>query len=172
MKGYYPIEIPTKKYIKAYIIARLGPKPIFSPDNRFGSKLYDVVSHSTNERRTEYANVRYNTTIKVYVSHHTFKQRGGTLNETNIKSFNIFMEDEIKACYRMYMDFYIDMLPSFEANLTQVRKHLGIDLDAWDTQSMQKDYYRYRLKAGKPLLYKNNYDQRIVMSKKNHTTAF
>lgn len=165
MKGYYPIEIPTKKYIKAYILHQLGDKPVINTQHRIGNKLYDVLTKTTNERRTEYSNVRYNTMIKVYVNHHIFNHQGGTLNETNIKNFNLFMEDEIKSAYRMLMDFYIDLLPSFEANLPEVRKRIGIDLDNWDTDSIKKDYYRYRKKTGKALLYKTS-DDRFVVPKK------
>jgi hypothetical protein len=107
----------------------------------------------------------------MYVNYYTFYHRGALLNETAIKSFNIFMEDEIKHKYRMYMDFYIDLLPSFEKNLPQVRKHIGIDLEHWQDDSIKKDYYRYRLRTGRPLLYKNNYD-RIVVAEKDHDPAF
>lgn len=156
MKGYISIEIPTKKYIKAYLLSELGEKPVMNTENPIGSKLYDILSHITNERRTEFSNVRYDARVKIYVSHHTFYHRGANLNETNIKNFNLFIENEIKSRYRMYMDFYITMLPSFEANLPQVRKHIGIDLEDWSDDSIKKDYYRYRLRTGKELFYKSN----------------
>lgn len=156
MKGYIPIEIPTKRYIKAYIQSQLGEKPLMSTDCRIGSKLYDVLNHKTNERKNQFANIRYNEKLKIYVSYHTFRHRGAFLNETNIKNFNLFVEEEIKSCFRLYMNFYISILPNFEANLPEVRKKLGIDLEAWSDDSMRKDYYRYRLYTGKPLLYTKN----------------
>lgn len=163
MKGYFPIEIPTKKYIKAYIHAQLGEQPIINTEHRIGNKLYDVLTRHSNERKSEFP--VYNARVKVFVNHHTFYHRGANLNETNIKNFNLFIEDEIKASYRMLMDFYIDLLPSFEANLPAVRKRIGIDLEAWDTDSIKKDYYRYRKRNGKALLYKNNYDRVITVKK-------
>ena len=165
MKGYYPIEIPTKKYIKAYIHHQMGEQPVINPAHRFGNKFYDVLTRHTNEFGSRFAKTRYNTRVKMYVPSSTFYHRGGNLNETNIKDFNQFIEDEIKATYRMLMDFYIDLLPSFEANLPEVRKRIGIDLDAWDTESIKKDYYRYRIRTGKPLLYKSS-DERIIVPKK------
>ena len=169
MKGYFPIEIPTKKYIKAYIHAQLGDDPIINTEHRIGNKLYDVLNRHTNERKSEFP--LYNTRVKVYVNHHTFFHRGANLNETNIKNFNLFLEEEIKATYRMLMDFYIELLPSFEANLPEVRKKIGIDLDAWDTESIKKDYYRYRKRAGKPLLYKSNAD-RVILPKSDIQYGF
>lgn len=171
MKGYIPIEIPTKRYIKAYLQSELGEKPVMTTDHKFGSKMYDLICHKTNERRTEFANVRYNASIKIYIHYHTFFVRGGHLNETNIKNFNLFVENDIKSRYRMYMDFYMQMIPSFERNLPEVRRHLGIDIDAWDTDSIKKDYYRYRLKTGKGLIYKSNAD-RIVVNRYSQDAAF
>ncbi len=51
------------------------------------------------------------------------------------------------------MDTFIEMLPSFESNLPEVRRRLGITTNDWDSDSMRKDYYRYRLASSLPLLY-------------------
>lgn len=164
MKGYIPIEIPTKKYIKAYVRAQLGENPMMSTEHNIGSKFYDLLQHETNERRTEFASARYNAKMKLYVSYHTFYQRGAFLNETNIKSFNIYLELQIKTRFRHYMDFYLEIYPNFSANLPAVRRHLGIDIEAWDDDSLQKDYYRYRKKNNRPLLYKND-EPRVVFGR-------
>lgn len=156
MKGYTPVEIPTKKYIKAYLHSELGEKPIMNNEHRIGAKLYDLLEHETNEDRKRFANARYNAQVKIYVAHHTFHQRGAFLNHTNIKNFNLYVENEIKGRYRMYMNFYMEMFPNFKENLKAVRKRIGIDFDAWNDDSIQKDYYRYRVRTGKDLIYKNN----------------
>lgn len=171
MKGYIPIEIPTKKYIKAYLLAQLGNMPVMSSSNRFGNKFYDLLRHTTNERKNEFSNVRYNARIKLFVNYHTFKQRGACLNETNIKSFNVFVEDEVKSKFHFLMDMYNEHLASFEAHLPEVRKKLGIDIEAWSDDSMKKEYYRYRLDTKKPLFYKNIYT-RTVPSERADNTAF
>lgn len=154
MGKYISVEIPTKSYIKAYLLSELGERPFMTPGNRIGSKLIDLLAHQTNDRRTAYATGRYDVYMKIYISYRTFHHRGANLNETNISNFNKFVEDEIKARYRTLMDFYIDTFPSFEANLPRVRKHIGIDADAWQNDSIKKDYYRYRKRTGKQLLYK------------------
>lgn len=156
MRGFIPIEIPTKRYIKAYMQAQLGERPLMTTETHIGNKLFDLLRNKRNERRTEFANKRYNARMRIYVSYHTFKQRGANLHETNIKNFNLFIEREIKEKFYFLMDTYIDMLPSFEANLPQVRKKLGICVEDWDCDSMRKDYYRYRLANGKALLYDKN----------------
>jgi hypothetical protein len=170
LKGYIPIEIPTKKYIKAYVTAQLGEKPLMSTDHNIGSKFYDLLLHETNEDRTRFSNVRYNAKLKLYVSYHTFYHRGAFLNQTNIKFFNLFIEKEIKSKFRHYMDFYIEILPNFMANLPMVRSLLGIDIDAWDDDSMKKDYYRYRKRNNKSLLYKN--DEPRIISHRHTDPAF
>ena len=156
MTGYIPVEIPTKRYIKAYVMHMLGEKPYMNNRHHIGNKLYDVLNHQTNERKNEFSNKRYNERLKVYVSYHTWRQRGAYLNETNIKNFNLYIEKELKDKFYLYMDFYISILPNFTANLPEVRRRLGIDIFHWEEDSMRKDYYRYRKEAGLPPLYSKN----------------
>lgn len=153
MKGFIPIEIPTKKYLKAYILAELGPKPILDSSHTIGNYLHVLLQHSTNERATVFASRHYTEMVKIYIPISLFRQRGANLNETNIKCFNIFIENELKKRYRKLMDDLIEMLPNFMANLPEVRRKIGIDIEAWPDDSIKKDYYRYRLATGKSLLY-------------------
>lgn len=171
MKGFIPIDIPMKPYVKAYLLKQLGEKPVIDPRDNIGNKMYDLLEHPTNERRSEYTNARYTTTVRIYINRRLFRVRGSHLNETNIKQFNAFVEGELKGKFYFLMDFCIDVFPSFEANLNYVRKVLGIDIEAWDDDSMRKDYYRYRLRTKKPLLY-NKTSSRIVPSDKNANCGF
>lgn len=168
MKGYIPIDIPTKKYVKAYLLSRFSGKVIMSPDNKFGNKLYDVLQHSTNEYKTDFSNVRYNDKLRIYISMHTFKKRGCHLNETNIKNFNSFVEDDLKDKFYFLMDFYIEILPVYSAHVDDVRKKLGIDIEAWSDDSMKKDYYRYRKSMGFALLYDKNRGVTVPTEKPAH----
>jgi len=179
MKGYIPIDIPTKKYIKAYLLSRFKGKIIMSPDNKFGNKLYDVLQHKTNERKTDFSNARYNDTMRIYISFHVFKQRGCHMNETNIKNFNSFIEKDLKDKFYFLMDTYIDILPVYSAHVDEVRKKLGIDDDHWSDDSMKKDYYRYRKSMGLKLLYdkknvseKNEFFTRTVPSESPASATF
>lgn len=155
MNGFIPIGLPTKKYIRAYVISQLGPKPVMNSDHHIGSKFYDLLTHETNEDKSRFANSIYNAELKLYVSYHTFKHRGGFLNETNIKNFNLYVEREIKSRFYFHMDLYMDLLPNITANLPAVRKQLGIGIDDWDCDSIKKDYYRYRRKNDMGIFYKN-----------------
>lgn len=173
MKGYIPIEIPTKRYIKAYLMARYGDKPIMSSDSMIGNKLYDLLQNKRNEDRKRFANKRYNAKIRIYVFYHVFNHRGANLHETNLKRFNLFVEQIIKEQFYFLMDTYIDMLPSFESNLPEVRRRLGITVHDWDSDSMRKDYYRYRLRTARPLLYeKSDISAVTVPSVSNADAAF
>lgn len=171
MKNHIPVDIPTKTYIKAYIMYKLGEKPVLSQQSIIGHKLYDLLQHQLNERKAEYTNSRYKCIIRVYINRHIFRTRGANLNETNVKNFNSFVENLIKHRYYELMDHYIDVLPNFEANLPAVRKKLGIDIEAWADDSMKKDYYRYRLENKLPLLYKKN-SSRLVPSMHDPGNAF
>lgn len=153
MKGYISIEIPTKSYIKAYLLHRFQGKVLLNQENVYGNKLYDLLQHPINEEGKRFSTVRYNDRMRVYISRHVFMHRGCHLNETNIKNFNNFVEDDIKDKYRFLMDIFVDINPTFQQHLESVRRHLGIDIDAWSDDSMKKDYYRYRKSMGKPMLY-------------------
>lgn len=153
MSKYIPIEIPTKKYVKAYLIGLFGDKPVMTSKNNIGSTFTDLLQHVYNDDCIEIPNTRLETRIKLYVSQHTFRQRGAFLNQINIKKFNGFCEKEIKQRFREHMDFYLGIHPSFIANLPAVRRKLCIDIESWDDDSMNKDYYRYRKENNLPLLY-------------------
>lgn len=153
MKGYIPIEIPTKKYIKAYILHELGPKPLMGQDHFIGNKLFDLLQHQVNQDKRKFS-IHYNTHVRIYISMFAFRQRGCNLNHTNIKNFNGFIESLIKDKFYFIMDFYLEVFPNISSNMQTVRKKLGISEEDWDDDSMRKDYLRYRKKIGKPLLYR------------------
>ncbi len=158
MKGLIAVEIPTKKYIKAYVLSKLGDKPVLTvSSDSIGNKMYDVLQHKNNERKTDFKNSRYTEVLKIYIHIRTFKKRGAYLNHTNIRNFNLFIELEIKDRFHSLMDDLIELLPSFENNLPEVRRRLGIDIEDWSDDSMKKDYYRYRLKKNKSLLYNKTF---------------
>lgn len=152
MTGHISIEIPTKRYIKAYIKSKFGDKPVMNRHTTIGSKLCDLLFQKNNTHAGRISK-KLTDSVKIYISMRMFKERGCNLNETNLAYFNTFVEDEIKDRFHFLMDFYIQLLPSFKENLVAVRRELGIDEDHWDDDSMRKDYYRYRLEIGKPLLY-------------------
>lgn len=161
MKGYIPIEIPTKKYIRAFIITQLGEKPFMTSDHVIGNKFFDVLQRSTNERKTQFASKHYNSKIRVYISLHTFRRQGAHLNETNVKSFNRFLQHLIKDRVRFLLDIYVPEQKGFEKALTKVRDMMKIEDEDWDSDSIKKDYYRYRLKMKLPLLYQKRSDKAL-----------
>lgn len=165
MKGFIPVDIPTKNYIKAYILSQLGPEPIMDKQHEIGAKIYDLLTHSTNERKSSYSNTRYKCVMRIYINKRLFKLRGANLNETNLINFNLYIERKIKRRFYELMDDRIEILPNFSANLPDVRRKLGIDIESWDDDSMKKDYYRYRQKKKKPLFYKRNFSQSVPLVK-------
>lgn len=147
MKGFISVDIPTKKYIKAYLLHRLGPQPVLDRRNEIGCKLYDLLEHKTNHKKTEFS-TRYDARIRLFIHKEAFHRRGANLNETNIKNFNRFLERKIKDRFHEVMDDLMFYLPVIEANLPEARRKLGIDIEAWQDDSMKKDYYRYRISEG------------------------
>lgn len=158
MQGFIPVDIPTKPYIKAYVISKLGATPCMGTDtDTIGNKLFDLLHHSTNERAYRFTNSMYTATLRIYIPVNTFKRRGDNLNETNLKNFNLFIEREIKYRFHQLMDDLQEHLPSFENNLPEVRRKLGIDIEEWSDDSMRKDYYRKNLRTKSKVNYKKTF---------------
>ena len=119
MKGFVSVIIPTKSYIKAYVINQLGDWPKMTTRHEIGNKLYDLLAHKTNERKTEFSNKRYNATIKLFISIHTYRQRGCCLNETNIKNFNLFLEKKIMG-YLVFLKNIIFMFSLIKKSINMI----------------------------------------------------
>lgn len=152
MKGFIAIDIPTKPYIKAYVHHKLGPAPVMKTNGEtISAKLYDLLQHRVDEFGSRPTNKMYTSRLRVFIPIHTFKRRGSNLNVTNLKNFNLFIEAEIKHWFYFLMDEYMTIFPNFMQNLPEVRRKLGIDLEAWSDDSMKKDYYRYRKKKGRKI---------------------
>lgn len=164
MRGYVSVDIPTKKYIRAYIVAQLGTPPVMNTEHVIGAKLFDLLEHPTNEDRKQFAQAQYNDVIRVKITHHAFVQRGCNLNETNVKNFNLFVKHLIKDKMRFLLDFYIEQTGSFTTALELIReKHLLISEDDWETETIKKDYWRYRKRSGSPLLYRKNIPEKSLI---------
>ena len=154
MRGHISIEIPVKGYIRAFMISELGEVVKLSRGTHWiNEKLYDLLEHKVNHQRT-ISKCNYDQKIRIFISMETFKRRGQYLNNCNIRSFNRFMEKMVKYRFYMIMDDLVDILPSFQNNLPEARRRLGIDIEGWSDESMQKDYYRHRKEVNKPMLYR------------------
>lgn len=152
MKGFITLDIPTKPYIKAYVLHKMGPAPKMVQSNSFISKkLYDLLQHETNRHGAVKISSMYTEKLRVYIPTDTYHRRGGNLNATNLKNFNGFLEDIIKHRFYELMDESMCIFDSFTQNLPDIRSKLGIDLEAWSDDSMKKDYYRYRKSLQKSL---------------------
>jgi hypothetical protein len=160
MKGFVPIDIPTKPYVKAYITHRLGnPAVITTENSTLGRKIYDLLEHKTNERADQFKSKHYTEKVRLYIPVRLWRRRGCFLNATNIKNFNLFAEEELKFRFHSIMDDLIFILPNFLSNLPEVRRRLGVDIESWSDDSMKKSYYRYRV-GNNNVFYLDKYNLR------------
>lgn len=165
MRGHISIWLPVKPYIRAYIQSQLGTPYIkLQRGHAINNKLLDLLDRSGNEYGKQ-AKCGYTDQIKVYIRMGIFEARGCNLNPTNIRAFNMFVEELVKQQFYFLMDFYIDILPSLEGNMQTVRRILGIDIEDWSDEAIRKAYYRYRKKSGKQLLYSK--DNNGIISSQN-----
>lgn len=155
MKGYVPYEIPVKRYVKAYIEHHLQVPLVMNRKCRHSiiEKLYDYMEKDA-PPPSDCTLKDYPCFIKVHITVDQFNRRGATITNTNIKNFNNFCETFIKEKFRILLDDAWAVLPGFDCHLPDIRQALGIGIEDWSDDSMKKDYYRYRLRTGKPVLRK------------------
>lgn len=152
MKRHFSLEIPTKKYLKAFIISQLGARPVITAEHVYGNVLFDLLQREPDEKG-QLINARYETCVTVFISHRIYYRRGVFLSHGNIKRLNNYIEEDLKTKFHFLMDFYNNNVQGFEMHLQKVRDRLGVDMEAWSDDSMKKEYYRYRKSEGKPLFY-------------------
>lgn len=146
MKGYVPVDIPTKRYLCAWVHSKLGDKPVMSETHHIGSKLNDLLHCKRNFRRSEYSSKAYPVTMRVYINKNTYRNKGCNLHETNIIAMNSYMESLFKEHVHFFLDTYVELTESLEASVELLREKFGIDEDEFPYETIKKDYYRYRQK--------------------------
>jgi hypothetical protein len=159
MKGYVPVEIPTKAYLKAWVHLELGEKPVMSQKHHIGSKLLDLLIHKRNYKQTEYKPHHYPVLMRVLINKHAFKNQGCNLNQTNIIKFNTYIESYFKSKMHWKLDFYMKVTQSVEASIELMRDDLGLDEENFPFDMIKQDYYRYRKEKG-IVLPKGGYKKR------------
>lgn len=148
MKGYVPVDVPTKPYIKAWMHAELGEKPVMSQSHHIGSKFVDLLERKSNYQKTIYSADHYPATVRVYINKHCFNKKGCHIHETNILAFNNYMESYLKSQVRFMLDVYFEMTKSVEASIEIMRDRIGIPEEHFPYDTVKKDYYRYRKSKG------------------------
>jgi hypothetical protein len=146
--GLIPVDLPTKHYLKAYIQSKLGEKPVMTSTHHIGSKLIDLLSRSENYRATRYQSAAYPVKMRVYITKDAFHNKGGFLNETNIISFNNYVQSYFKEYTRDLLDIYLELTQSIEVSIELMRDRVGLDENVFPYDLVKKDYYRYRKKKG------------------------
>jgi len=160
IKGYVPVDIPTKKYLKAYIQLTLGEKPVISQSSHIGSKLVDLMQSKRNHRMSRYQPQHYPETIRVYLNKYAFKNKGCNINHTNIIAWNCYLESYVKEHIRFLLDTYLELTMSLEASIEIMRDKTGLDENVLTYDQVKKDYYRYR-KGKDDLLPRGGYKKLV-----------
>lgn len=153
MKGYVPVNIPVKRYVKAYIEHNLAMPVKMDRKCRHSivEKLYDYMEKDA-EPPSDTTLAEYPCTITVHITFDQFNRRGATVNNINIKNFNSFCETFVKENFRILMIDAWKVIPGFDCHLPALREALGITIEDWPDDSIKKDFYRYRKRMGLTIL--------------------
>lgn len=156
MKGYVPVEIPVKRYVKAFIERNHSSPIMFDRRNKSAiiEKIFDYLERDQAIEIIPKHLWEYKYTIKVYLTNDQFHRRGAWLNSSNIRNFNSFAETLIKERFRLLMDEAWKVSPGFDCHLPSILRALNLTSEDWDYEAIKKDYYRYRLRNDMPILQK------------------
>ena len=152
MKGYISVDVPTKRYIKAWLIKNFGDRPAMTSSNLVGSMLHAFLNRHQDQRATMFATSIYESSVKLLIPYHVFKNHGHNLNKTNITDFNNFLQHLIKSDMRFYLDFYVEHGYKLKDAIDMVQVKLGLGEDDLPAETIQKDYFRYRQKKNMSML--------------------
>lgn len=156
MNGFIPVEIPTKPYIRQHLINRMGTTLKVKSDSLIGHFLLHLMQRSVDDEATDFAAIGYTTTMKLYIPGSVFKNWGANLSKTNIKHFNLFVQNLVKEEMRFYLNFYIENNHGLDESIEMVQAKMELPDDVMSYDAIKKDFYRWRQRMGKPMLKGKN----------------
>jgi hypothetical protein len=149
MKGYIKIIIPVRPFVRGYITNQYGINNAIKVDKKcfLGKKIFSLLSRVQQNQSKSFANMEmYKDQITIYISKYWMERRGCDLNADNIKEFNTYFETQIKERFIDIMNDLTELYDYVKPNIETARHKLGIEEDDWENSTLEKIWYRYRVK--------------------------
>lgn len=150
---FVKINIPTKRYLKAFLQNRFGEELLLSHHDPYGKCLYVLLSDNRKRKDMQPISGDYKEEMNVSLHRDAFRHYGFSISKTGVRAFNTFVEELFKEMVHSYIDGRLEVKPKLKDAIADMRIYFKIDDDDWDYESIKKDYYRYRKRNGKALLY-------------------
>jgi hypothetical protein len=151
----YPLQLPTKPYLKRYLEYLFRPDMMIDLTKPQGQFLARLLGDSTDERGSRYPG--YDEVAILQFTQRIFNRYGFNLTRTNIVAFNRYLEQDLKSRVCQLIDIALGanaiILSAPNLNLSsykiadairEVQREFGFDEDTWSYESIRKVYLRYR----------------------------
>jgi hypothetical protein len=168
MQGYIGIDLPTKRYIAAYIKCCLGEQPVISKQHVIGKQLLTMLQRTQNTDKCKYTNKHYNTTLRIHLDIWSFRTYGHNLHETNVKNFNLFVEDLMKEKLYLLLTMYLKLGHKLGESVDLARQDMGLTMEDWPDDGVLRAYHRWRQRNNMMMLGNGRYTH---MSRQKKSSA-
>lgn len=144
----FVVWLPCKPYVRQYLINNyIGDGEDDVVDLRKNSYLHnDFVSRLTKDGRWEkkYSNLyRYKTMVAVRISRDEFYRYGFSLANSEVVSFGLILERNIKNKMFLYVDLAVGMGMQISVAIRRFQKNHGFDEDSWPYETIRRIYNRH-----------------------------
>lgn len=150
MSNRFTIEIPCKKYVKAYLETNCGTPvnlkhlPDLSEDLRLC--LIRKPRHLESKKVAD-----YDDKVDVMIPEDWFYRYGWEMNKENVLDFNRKVEQKVKFLMRQYIALNYTLGISVSDCIRGFQEEYGISELHWPYQSIRKDFYRNGVKRVKEI---------------------
>lgn len=149
-----PVQLYTKKHIKAYLLNNFGPKPCIDSTHIFHNYLLLCFSH-TLQLNIEQFLKGHTEEMAIYITRSDYKNYGSWLNARQMHFFNRHVDQYMKDILFAKIDTFLEMdkKPVLKEAIYYGINNLKVTDDDWEYETIVKSYYRYRTRNNLPLLY-------------------
>lgn len=154
--GTVPVDLKTKKHVKAYLLNNFGERPFIESTHIFHNFMILCLSHQLTYRNDEVP--EYPELMKIYITKKDYELYGCWMNPRQMQLFNGHVDFYMKSIMCVFIDVYLEYYPGSQLNkgIQHALQKMKITDEDWDTESITKYYYRYRNRTGGTLLYRKN----------------
>ena len=141
------VELPTKPYVKQYIVLNYGNPANFSSNKFINERFRKCLTNPSNRNNRKYQNIsfaRHTHSLKVSISQDDFYRYGWELTATDIIAFGKLMEHHSKFLLCNMISFYMTYMNEKDAILA-FQNNFGFTEDIWPYDSVKKIYDRFAL---------------------------
>lgn len=147
------VQLFTKPHIRAYLHNNFGERPLIDSTHIFHNYLLLCLAHSQHARIPSVP--EYPVEMRIYISKIDYERHGCWMNPRQMQLFNIHVDFWMKALLVAHTDSYLIHKPGAKLKdaLAYSLNELNVTDDDWDIETVQKSYYRSRIKRNKFLMY-------------------